>query len=193
MILRVYHQYNKLISSIILLSSHLVEVGRGLSLLLFLSLFCVHSYAKVPVTTLFDLPPFERAICCIKYYEGMHRAKDYPYVGYGHKLRPGEHYSSNMSRTEAELLLRSDLERLCDMFSEYGRDSLVLATLAYNVGPYRLLGSKGHYPKSTLVKKLEAGIRDIKRDYTSFCHWKGKRMPSIERRRYAELLLLYER
>ena len=40
--------------------------------------------------SIFALQPFERAICCIKYYEGIHRKKDYPYVGYGHKLRPGE-------------------------------------------------------------------------------------------------------
>lgn len=32
--------------------------------------------------TIFELPPFERAVCCIKYYEGLHRKKDYPYVGY---------------------------------------------------------------------------------------------------------------
>ena len=43
--------------------------------------------------SIFALQPFERAICCIKYYEGIHRKKDYPYVGYGHKLRPGEHYT----------------------------------------------------------------------------------------------------
>ena len=48
-------------------------------------------------TSIFELQPFERAVCCIKYYEGIHRKKDYPYVGYGHKLRAGEHYSSNMS------------------------------------------------------------------------------------------------
>ena len=35
---------------------------------------------------IFLLPPFDRAVCCIKYYEGMHGKKDYPYVGYGHKL-----------------------------------------------------------------------------------------------------------
>lgn len=34
--------------------------------------------------TIFELPPFERAVCCIRYYEGLHRKKDYPYVGYGH-------------------------------------------------------------------------------------------------------------
>lgn len=37
--------------------------------------------------TLFELSPFERAVCCIRFYEGLHRKKDYPYVGYGHKLR----------------------------------------------------------------------------------------------------------
>lgn len=141
--------------------------------------------------SIFSLPPYERAVFCIKYYEGMHRKKDYPYVGYGHKLRPEEHYSSNMSYSEADALLRKDLKEFCAMFSEYGKDSLLLATLAYNVGPYRILGCKNKYPKSTLLKKIEAGIRDFKEDYVKFCHWKGKKIPSIERRRYAELLLLY--
>ena len=46
--------------------------------------------------SIFELPPFERAVCCIRYYEGMHRAKDYPYVGYGHlsfTLLPAKCYS----------------------------------------------------------------------------------------------------
>lgn len=141
--------------------------------------------------SIFSLPPFERAVCCIKYYEGLHRKKDYPYVGYGHKLRPGETYSSNMSLVEAELLLRKDLKKFCTMFRSYGKDSLLLAALAYNVGPYRILGSKKKYPKSTLLKKIEAGIRDFKTDYVQFCRWKGRKIPSIERRRYAEWLLLY--
>lgn len=141
--------------------------------------------------SIFCLPPFERAVCCIKYYEGMHRRKDYPYVGYGHKLRPGEHYSSNMSLREADLLLRKDLTKLCDMFSCYGKDSLLLAALAYNVGPYRVLGLRGQYPKSNLIRKIESGIRDFKSDYVEFCHWKGKKVASIERRRYAEYQLLH--
>ena len=140
---------------------------------------------------IYDLPPFERAVCCIKYYEGMHRKKDYPYVGYGHKLRPGETYSSNMSLREADTLLRKDLQSLCAMFSQYGKDSLLLAALAYNVGPYKVLGCKGKWPKSNLLTKIESGIRDFKDDYVQFCHWKGKKVPSIERRRFAELALLY--
>jgi len=141
--------------------------------------------------SIFSLPPFERAVCCIKYYEGMHRRKDYPYVGYGHKLKQGEHYSSNMSLREADLLLRKDLTQLCSMFKQFGKDSLLLAALAYNVGPYRVLGLNGKIPKSNLLKKIEAGIRDFKSDYVEFCHWHGKRIASIERRRYAEFQLLY--
>ena len=93
--------------------------------------------------SIFELPPFERAVCCIRFYEGMHRAKDYPYVGYGHKLRPGERYSANMSTYEAEQLLRKDLRELCAMFRSYGRDSLLLAALSYNIGPYKVTGYKG--------------------------------------------------
>ena len=78
----------------------------------------------------------------------MHRAKDYPYVGYGHKLRPGERYSANMSTYEAEQLLRKDLKELCAMFRSYGQDSLLLAALSYNIGPYKVTGYKGKYPKS---------------------------------------------
>ena len=105
--------------------------------------------------TLFELSPFERAVCCIRFYEGLHRKKDYPYVGYGHKLRPGERYSSNMTAREAEKLLRKDLRELCAMFRSYGQDSLLLAALSYNIGPYKVLGCKGRYPKSTVLKKLE--------------------------------------
>ncbi len=66
----------------------------------------------------------------------------------------------------------------------------LLGTLAYNVGPYRLLGSK-KIPKSTLVKKLEAGDRNIYKEYISFRCYKGKVVPSIERRRKVEFELLY--
>ena len=29
--------------------------------------------------SIFELPPFERAVCCIRFYEGMHRAKEDKY------------------------------------------------------------------------------------------------------------------
>ncbi len=65
-----------------------------------------------------------------------------------------------------------------------------LATLAYNVGPYRLLGS-GKIPKSTLIRKLEAGDRNIYREYIAFCNYKGKRHAMLLKRRKAEFALLY--
>jgi lysozyme len=112
-------------------------------------------------------------------------------VGYGHKLRPGERYSANMSTYEAEQLLRKDLRELCAIFRSYGQDSLLLAALSYNIGPYKVTGYKGKYPKSSVLKKLEVGNRNFREDYVNHCHWRGKRIPSIERRRYAELMLLF--
>ena len=174
-------------------------IFRKIILFLLISLsLVVNVQARMPTersastsASIFELPPFERAVCCIRFYEGLHRKKDYPYVGYGHKLRPGERYSSNMTAREAEDLLRKDLRELCAMFRSYGQDSLLLAALAYNIGPYKVLGCKGKYPKSTVLKKLEAGDRNIRDDYVKYCRWRGKRVPSIERRRYIELMLLF--
>ena len=61
-----------------------------------------------------ELPPFERAIVVIKHFEGLHnKAEHYPYVGYGHKVLPGENLSTDMTEEEADRLLRSDLRKLC--------------------------------------------------------------------------------
>ena len=99
---------------------------------------------------IYRLPLFERAVRCTKYFEGWHSEKHHPYVGYGHRLQPGERYSARtMTKRQADALLRKDLRKFCAMFQQFGKDSLLLATLAYNVGPYRLLGS-GKIPKSTL-------------------------------------------
>ena len=68
---------------------------------------------------------------------------------------------------------------------------MLLTVLSYNVGQGVLLGHGGH-PKSGLVRKLEAGNRDIYREYTAYCRYKGKTVRSIERRRKMEFLLLYE-
>ena len=46
-------------------------------------LFCQPTLAQRRVR-LADLPPFERAVVVVKYFEGMHGWKNYPYVGYGH-------------------------------------------------------------------------------------------------------------
>lgn len=138
-----------------------------------------------------ELPPFERAITVIKHFEGLHDRPEYlPYVGYGHKVLPGENLSTDMTEEEADRLLRSDLTKLCKMFSGYGQDSLLLATLAYNVGAYRLLGY-GDRPKSRLIQMLDEGDRNIYREYITFRKYKGKVIPSLELRRRMEFELLY--
>lgn len=142
--------------------------------------------------SLFRLTPFERAVICTMYFESWHDERHYPYVGYGHRLLPGETYSARtLTREQGEALLRKDLLKYCAMFRQYGKDSLLLATLAYNVGPYKLLGSKS-IPKSKLIKKIESGDRNIYREYIAFCHLNGKRHAMLLKRRKTELLLLYE-
>lgn len=138
-----------------------------------------------------SLPMFERAVAIIKHFEGWHGPEAGDYVGYGHRILPGEDLSHDMTEEEADSLLRADLLARCAIFRHFGVDSLLLATLSYQVGHVRLLGY-GKYPKSKLVQKLERGERDIYREYVSFRCWKGKVIPSIERRRKVEFEMLFE-
>ena len=141
---------------------------------------------------IFALPPFERAVRCIKYYEGWHDIKrNYPYIGWGHRILPHEKFRKNLTFQQADSLLRSDLRKLCGLFSKYGRDTLLLAVLAYNVGPYKILGN-GKFPKSRLLQKIEQGERNIRREYLDFCRYQRRKIASIHRRRQTELLLLYK-
>lgn len=128
--------------------------------------------------------PFDVAVDCIKRYEGLHSDKHHPYVGYGHKLLPGEYFPADMSERSADSLLRADLLGRCKTFSAFGKDSLLLATLAYNIGESRVL-------KSRLVQKIKAGCRDIYHDYITFRLITGKVSNQLERRRKEEFNLLY--
>ena len=120
-------------------------------------------------------PKADIAVELIKKYEGMHDRSDYPYYGYGHRRLPNENLSYDMTEAEAEALLRKDLAVRYKLFRRFGKDAL-----------------HGGHPKSRLVRKLEAGNRDIYKEYISFRCWKGKPVRSIERRRKMEFLLLYE-
>lgn len=141
---------------------------------------------------IFALPPFERAVRCIKYYEGWHDIKrNYPYIGWGHRILPYEKFRKNLTLQQADSLLRSDLRKLCGLFRKYGRDTLLLAVLAYNVGPYKILGN-GKFPKSRLLQKIEQGERNIRSEYLDFCRYQRRKIASIHRRRQTELLLLYK-
>jgi GH24 family phage-related lysozyme (muramidase) len=96
----------------------------------------------------------------------------------------GERFSPKMTERQADALLRSDLRKLCAMFRGFGHDSLLLAALAYNVGCGKVM-------KSRMYAKMRSGNRNIYRDYVDFKRWNGKIVPSIERRRKMEYLLLF--
>ena len=101
---------------------------------------------------IYRLPLMERAFLCTRHFEGWHDQSCYPYVGYGHRLQKGESYSARtMTKRQADALLRKDLRKFISMFRNFGRDSVLLGTLAFNVGPAKLLGN-GRYPKSRLIK-----------------------------------------
>ncbi|RGZ65047.1 glycoside hydrolase [Bacteroides stercoris] len=152
-------------------------------------------YRAKPASTqlsIYSLPPLERAISCIKFYESWHgEKKHWPYVGWGHKVLPRERFTNNITKAQGDSILRADMMKFCRLFSKFGRDSVILACLAYQVGAFRLLGSK-NLPKSKLIQKLEAGDRNIYKEYTSFRCYRGKVVQSIERRRKAEFMLLFE-
>lgn len=135
-----------------------------------------------------DLPPFERAVIIIKKFETLHHPKDYPYVGYGHRVLPGEPYRRGvqLSEKQADTLLRKDLRKFVSLYKAYGKDALLLGVLAYNCGP-------GVVNKSTVLKKLKSGNRDIFKSYISHCRYKGKFHKQLHQRRLTEFAALFVR
>lgn len=150
-------------------------------------LFCQPTLAQRRVR-LADLPPFERAVVVVKYFEGMHSWKNYPYVGYGHQLQRGEHFTADMTERQADSLLRADLMKHIEIFKKYGKDALLLAVLSYNIGVGRILGY-GKHPKSQLLRKIEAGDRNFYKEFVAFCRYKGKVLRGLLRRRQVEYTL----
>ena len=167
-----------------------MRIGSKLVVLCLVCLSCLRLSAQDRRNVLLSLPPFERAVVCIKHFEGLHGFKDAPYVGYGHQLLPGEHFTAAMTERQADSLLRSDLMKRPMMFKDYGKDALLLAVLSYNVGAGRLLGY-GKYPKSRLLRKIESGDRDFYREFVSFCQYKGKVLRGLVKRRKVEFALFY--
>ncbi len=139
-----------------------------------------------PALTQKRVPTFDEAVAVIKKYEGMHSPKHWPLIGYGHKVLSGEKYKRGvqLSEKEADRLLRSDLKKLCARYRSFGKDSLLLAVLAYNIG----IGNVG---QSSIITKLKAGNRNIKDTYVAHCRYRGKVNSQIQRRRYEEFELLY--
>ena len=142
-----------------------MRTAKRFALFCIMCLLCQPFFAQRRVR-LADLPPFERAVVVVKYFEGLHRKGCYPYVGYGHRLQPGEHFSSNMSERQADSLLRADLWKCFEYFKGYGK-----------------------HPKSRLIRKIEAGDRNFYWEYVSFCRYKGKVLRGLVKRRQVEYML----
>lgn len=132
------------------------------------------------------LSDFEKAVEIIKKYEGIHQPKHWPLIGYGHLVLPGEKFSrtKTMSQEQAEELLRKDLLKNCAVFRSFGADSLLLGVLAYNIG-------SGATMKSSVVKKLKAGDRNIYDNYIAHSKYKGKTNNQLKRRRIEEYETLF--
>ena len=162
-----------------------MRTAKRFALFCIICLFCQPTLAQRKVR-LADLPPFERAVVVVKYFEGLHGWKNYPYVGYGHQLQAGEHFTADMT----DSLLHADLWKCFEHFKGYGKDALLLTLLAYNVGVGRLLGY-GKYPKSRLLRKIESGDRNFYWEYVSFCRYKGKVLKGLVKRRLVEFTLFY--
>lgn len=128
---------------------------------------------------------FEQAVSVIKKYEGLHRNTG-ELIGYGHKVVAGDKYSSgaNLTERQADALLRSDLEKLCAKYRKFGKDSLILSALAYNCG-------EGTVARSTILRKLSEGDRDIRANYLSYSKARGKTIQQLKRRRVEEFDTLY--
>ena len=61
---------------------------------------------------------FSLAIECVKRFEGWHgEKKHWPYVGWGHKVLPGERFTNSITKAQGDSILRADLRKLCRMFS----------------------------------------------------------------------------
>lgn len=146
----------------------------------------VTSPAFAAKRSIMELPLFERAVIIIKHFETLHKPRHWPYVGYGHQVQPGEPYHRGVQLTEAQAdaLLRKDLRKFCAMYSKYGKDSILLGALAYNCGP-------GVVNKSTVLKKLKSGDRNIFKSYIAHCRYKGKWHKGLYSRRLTELAALY--
>ncbi len=131
-------------------------------------------------------PTFDDAVEIIKKYEGLHSARHWPLVGYGHKVLPGEKFTRGKALTEAQAdkLLRQDLAKLCARYRSFGPDSLLLAALAYNTGI-------GTVSKSSVFKKLQAGDRNIKSSYLAHSTYRGRTNAQLKRRRTEEFEVLF--
>lgn len=145
---------------------------RRLLLIIMLVGIGIQANATGSWEALMKLPPFERAVLIIKYYETLHRPEHWPTIGYGHIVQSGEPYRRGVQLTEAQagVLLRKDLHKFCALYSQYGKDSVLLGALAYNCGP-------GVVNKSSILKKSTEATETYSRNTPSIVATKADDIP----------------
>ena len=142
-----------------------------------------------------DSALYEAVIEVIKKYETIHGPEHYPYIAYGHMLLPEDSLLTlPVTEQQADSILRVDLNKKMSYFEGDFKTRLLLGTLSYNVGQYRLICPKDGSPSSNVARLLMGGKKDlakIKKEYTSWRKWNGKVIKSIERRRVEEFDLIF--
>lgn len=126
----------------------------------------------------FDNPEFqslyEETISFIKYHEGFAGGKayycvaGYKTIGYGHVVKPGEDFPEQISRREADRLLRRDFNRSIQSALKYsphltGCRLLAVAHFCFAKGP-------GNYERSTLRKLINSG-QDPSEEFLRWCKY----------------------
>ena len=129
---------------------------------------------------------FNEAVELIIQKEGWHDDSHYPYIGYGHRITKKDSFRYPISKKFARKLVESDLKAKCSVFRSFGKDSLLLGVLAYNVGETSV-------NSSSIIKKLDRNNRNIKKEYLSFCYIGNRKVKSILERRKTEYELLFNK
>lgn len=132
-----------------------------------------------------------QGINLIEHFEGYSPfvykdAVGYPTIGWGHLLKPGEHFAKPLLPIDGELLLRSDLKGF-----EKDINNLVtikmrqawfdsLASFTFNVGT-------GNLKKSTMLKKInQSKHKEVPVEMKKWNKAKGKELRGLTIRRELE-------
>lgn len=136
----------------------------------------------------------ERGLALIRTFEGFSARPyrcpaGYWTIGYGHVMRPGEHFPAEIDEAAAATLLRHDLaaaeravRRLIEAPLRQGQFD-ALASFTFNLGA-------GALQRSTLRRR--ANRREHALAAAEFSRWVwagGRKLPGLVRRRAAEALL----
>lgn len=110
-------------------------------------------------------------------------------IGYGHLIRPGEHFDTPLVPQQAEDVLKGDESIAAAAVNRYAARPLLqgqfdaLCDFTFNLG-------SGTLKKSTLLKRVNAGKDDlVPVEFMKYININGKPSDGLARRRKAEVRL----